>query len=251
MKAETTTTRELASRWTGQGSVLIRLVASFSYGSLAEWRSMVEGAGVPILSSDRAGPDGPDVEVNLSALPDNISTGSLYLTLQTHPHKDSPAHWVFEWQLSPNSEPPAEIRTQSKAAGGYAAVLHRVSQSFPEGAALDAKLTAAFVLNETVWGRSSLVKTIMPGRAAKRVETKLRTLELRGRSDSWQIAPPSGAVERLKLTWSTGEASRIILTAEVSGKKTLNPRERWLPGLADALWQDIKPLLSVQSKSKK
>lgn len=247
MKTQTTT--ELASRWAGQGALLVRLVASFSYGRLTEWRSIVDAAGVPIRSLE-SGPDASNLEVNVSALPEKVTPGSLYLTLQTHPHKESPAHWVFQWHLAPDASPPAGIRRQSSAVGGYTRLLEKVSRGFPEGSSVEANLTAAFVLNKKLWGTSSLIRTVgVPG-SKKRVRNKRRSLELAGRSDSWQITPPSGAVERLKLTWSAGEGSSIILTAEVSAKKALNPREPWLPALAESLWQDVEPLLAVKSKAK-
>jgi hypothetical protein len=193
-----------------------------------QWRQLFQDLKFRISRS-------PDEELAVfAALPETPKALRPYLTGRVSIKSKRPgvARWRFEWDRSPNDNPPEDIQALSAAVGGFPTLLEKLSARWPVTEPVEAEVSAAYVLHTKAW------RFRFPSMRAKRIRSDQQAFKLS--PTHWDIEPPSGPVSTV--SWRHMPVQEVI---EITGKGSYMFRctSRFLNELDGAVWAGLRTFL--------
>lgn len=202
------------------------------------WRRLVEETGMLSMPGAGTSKRNVDYAAYFYALPTGAS-GPLYLygDLRPSPGAGANARLKLRWELLPEGPKPQQIKSSSRAVGGWPEVLRRVAASWPgtpgkEAVSFD--VTATFVIDEAVHAP-------VPALRLRQSPVRQGGHQLAQTAVAWSLEPPSGPVHRL----SVARLRERELVVAASGRHTLPLGPDIAEALEGAVWQGVAKFLKA------
>ncbi|WP_438021871.1 hypothetical protein [Sorangium sp. So ce233] len=204
--------------------------------SRREWRRLAEDTGMSAMPGAGTSERKVDYASYFYALPTG-GLGPLYLygDLRPSPGAEANARLKLRWELLPEGPTPQQIKSSSRAVGGWPEVLRRLSADWPGTPgkeAVSVEVTATFVVDEAA-------HVPVPALRLKPKPVRQGGHQLAQTAVAWSIHPPSGPVHRL----SVARLREGELVVAASGRHTLPLGPDMAAALEGAVWQGVDTFL--------
>ena len=187
-----------------------------------------------------------------AALPAELKRNALYLAGRVHaaPQEegatDESAHWHFQWERAPTSNPPKRLAEQSARLGGHAQFLQSLCDHWPTSQEVTMRVTATYMALEL-----PLLPEIAKSsrRRAKRfiVKSNGKEIELAPETSItiWRAKPPSGPIEELSIS-----PPRNKITAFTThGKQRMRVTTDILSEMDRYIWSGLQAFLTEHASA--